>query len=132
MPNKPEVFELTEDHIKLVRAMYFERSNIEFGAPGVDPKRPYGNSSVIRDIVDILDDVDDADNWECSWCGECEVYEMCGDAESYYRDLHDETLHVFEIVQDAIEIPIGTYVRSAGRHSWNKGPWHRVDEDADE
>ncbi len=28
--------------------------NAEFGAPAVDPKRPYGNSDVIGDIASIL------------------------------------------------------------------------------
>jgi len=49
-------FVLTEDHLKLIRRMTVRYNDyFEFGAPEIDPKRPYGNSSVYYDIVEILD-----------------------------------------------------------------------------
>ena len=53
---------LTEEHIKLLRNMYVGWGYCEFGAPEIDPKRPYGNSHVIGDIHTILTGVNDADD----------------------------------------------------------------------
>jgi hypothetical protein len=47
-------FTLTTEHLTLARAMYLEWCDVETGAPAVNPKRPYGNSSVARDIADLL------------------------------------------------------------------------------
>jgi hypothetical protein len=47
-------FTLTEDHLKLLQKMWVGWSPCEFGAPEIDPKRPYGNSDVIGDIHKIL------------------------------------------------------------------------------
>lgn len=47
-------FNLKEEHIKLLRAMYVGWSDCEYGAPEIDPKRPYGNSYVEGDVHEIL------------------------------------------------------------------------------
>lgn len=47
-------FELTEEHIKLLRRMRAEWGYGEAGAPAINPKRPYGNGDHIGDIADIL------------------------------------------------------------------------------
>ena len=47
-------FTLTENHIKLLRRMHVGWQDCETGAPEIDPKRPYGNSAVARDIAEIL------------------------------------------------------------------------------
>jgi hypothetical protein len=49
-------FTLTENHLKLLQKMWVGWSTCEFGAPEIDPKRPYGNSDVIGDIHEILTD----------------------------------------------------------------------------
>lgn len=61
-------FTVTEDHLKLIRAMYVDWQDMEFGAPAIDPKRPYGNSDVTGDIAEILGepvppDDDAAEEW---------------------------------------------------------------------
>jgi hypothetical protein len=48
-------FLLKEDHIKLVRKMRVGWNELEFGAPTIDPKRPYGNSDVFTDMYKILE-----------------------------------------------------------------------------
>lgn len=47
-------FEVTEEHLKLMRRMYVGWQDCEYGAPEIDPKRPYGNSDVEGDIAEIL------------------------------------------------------------------------------
>ena len=47
-------FTLTENHIKLLCRAYVGWNGAEFGAPSIDPKRPYGNSDVLHDMGDIL------------------------------------------------------------------------------
>ncbi len=47
-------FEITEHHLTLLRHAYVDWSGAEFGAPRISPKRPYGNSDVIGDIIELL------------------------------------------------------------------------------
>ncbi len=47
-------FELKEEHILLLGNMYVSWQDCEFGAPEINPKRPYGNSSVLYDMLAIL------------------------------------------------------------------------------
>jgi hypothetical protein len=48
-------FTLTENHLKLLRRMNVSyNEDCEYGAPEIDPKRPYGNSNVEQDIIEIL------------------------------------------------------------------------------
>jgi hypothetical protein len=56
-------FTMTEDHLKLLRHAWVTWGEGEgYGAPGINPKKPYGNSYVQRDIARILDAPDD--DWE--------------------------------------------------------------------
>ena len=53
--DRTELFALTEDHLKLVNRMYVDFDDGGYdGAPAVNLKRPYGNSSVFYDIAEIL------------------------------------------------------------------------------
>jgi hypothetical protein len=49
-----QLFVVTEDHLKLARRMVVGWCGDEYGAPEIDPKRPYGNSNVVRDMREIL------------------------------------------------------------------------------
>ena len=49
-----QTFKVKKEHMALVKEFYITDSNCEFGAPAVDPKRPYGNSDVYGDIAKIL------------------------------------------------------------------------------
>jgi hypothetical protein len=49
-----EFFTVTAEHIALLPRLCFGWQDCEYGAPEVDPKRPYGNSDVQRDIAKIL------------------------------------------------------------------------------
>lgn len=48
-------FTVTVDHIKLLRAAHTRWYDCEFGAPGIDCKRPYGDSFVYDSIAEVLD-----------------------------------------------------------------------------
>lgn len=52
---KGKIFEVTEDHLKLLKHSHIIWRASEYGAPAIDPKRPYGNSSVESDIAEILE-----------------------------------------------------------------------------
>lgn len=49
-----EEFELKEEHLKLLQRANWDWNGMEFGAPTIDPKKPYGNSFPIRDMCKIL------------------------------------------------------------------------------
>lgn len=46
--------EITEEHLKLLARAEWEFNEMEYGAPWIDPKRPYGNSDVEENIAQIL------------------------------------------------------------------------------
>lgn len=54
MPFPKETFTVTEEHLKLIQRMWVGWQHCEFGAPEIDPKRPYGNGDVCGDIAEIL------------------------------------------------------------------------------
>ena len=47
-------FTITSNHILLLKRMYISWDDCEFGAPCVNPKRPYGNSDVLVDIAETI------------------------------------------------------------------------------
>jgi hypothetical protein len=51
---QPQAFRLTSQHLTLLQHMYVGWQDMEYGAPEIDPKRPYGNSDVEDDICTIL------------------------------------------------------------------------------
>ena len=48
-------FTVTDEHLQLFRRAHVFWDEAEFGAPSINPKRPYGNSNVYADIAEILD-----------------------------------------------------------------------------
>ena len=51
---KKTIFEVKEEHLKLLRRTNVGWDGGEFGAPEIDPKKPYGNSDVLQDMVEII------------------------------------------------------------------------------
>lgn len=49
-----KVFEIKPEHLRLLQHAYTGWDDCEFGAPEIDPKRPYGNSDVYQDMIEIL------------------------------------------------------------------------------
>jgi hypothetical protein len=54
MPFDTIYFDLTEEHVKLIRRFYIRWDGAYEGAPAVDSKRPFGNSDWEEDICEIL------------------------------------------------------------------------------
>ena len=96
-------FTMKEEHLVLIGEFFFQFQLTEFGAPEVDPKRPYGNSSVIRDLKEILGD----------------SYE-----EHELRELHEETTNALQILSRNLDkfpkdLVGNTYVSDYG-YDWRQ------------
>lgn len=100
-------FNLTDDHIKLLRQMCVGWQDCETGAPEIDPKRPYGNSYVAGDIHEILAGVN----------GD---YELTEEEEAAYLRLHGETACALQIVLTTGEWAPGHYVADDYRNNWRR------------
>ena len=48
------IFEVKKEHLTLLKHMYVGWHDCEFGVPEIDPKRPYGNSDVIGNMIKIF------------------------------------------------------------------------------
>lgn len=94
-------FQVTEQHVKLLRSMWVGWSNCEFGAPEIDPKRPYGNSSVYHDIGEILNIEPEG--------GSPDDREFTDEQKDAMRALHEETQVVLQIVLSAGVLAAGHY-----------------------
>ena len=94
-------FTLTEDHLKLIQKFGVDWREVEYGAPAIDAKRPYGNSDVATDIQKILGK------------------KLSG---SQCLDLHQETQFALQILVQHAEITLGDYHR---KESYSKN-WEKV------
>lgn len=93
-------FTLTEDHIKLLRAMWVNWQDVEAGAPEIDPKRPYGNSDVAWDVAVLLE-----------W-----VAEPQGDQKLSWQTVEAAMAHHRE-TQTALQIVLNTGAFEPGQYS---------------
>lgn len=101
-------FTLKPEHLTLLRRAYIGWEDCEFGAPAIDCKRPYGNSSVYRDIAEILGITPaDADEEEFS-----------EEQEAYMRRLHEETQTALQIILSTGTMVPGVYEAPAYSRDW--------------
>ena len=89
----PETFEIKSEHLKLLGRYYWQWNPACFGGPTVDPKRPFGNSSVLFDVAEIL---------EMQW-GEDEDLPEHLEAQIYH--LCEQMVKVLQIISDTLTIP---------------------------
>jgi hypothetical protein len=101
-------FELTEQHIKLLRSSYVEWGDGEWGAPCIDGKRPYGNSDLAQDMARKLD-MDDKS--------------LTDDDEVRLLELHQQTMTALQIVLVTGEFRPGQYRL---RDIYDRRSWERV------
>jgi len=99
-------FELKPEHIALLRSAYWNYQNCEYGAPEIDPKRPYGNSDVEGDVREILNLPDLSDE----------------EADA----LHHETVTAIEVILSTKTFEPGVYERRGDGYRESRD-WTRVD-----
>lgn len=103
-------FELREDHVTLLRAMYVGWTGCEFGAPEIDPKRPYGDGNVTHSIAELLsmELFEDADGEK----------HLSPEQDKYVRRLHRETQLALQVVLRTGAFEPGVYVCDEYRTNW--------------
>ena len=104
--NDREYFDLTSDHIQLIRAMNVSWWNCEHGGPSIDPKRPYGNSNVHGDMVEIL-------GWEPQYTDPEDPYDLEDEQAAALEKLHKET-------ETALQVVLASGSFTPGRYSTRK------------
>ena len=57
-------FAVSTLHIALLRHAYVGWNAVEYGAPSINPKRPYGNGDVLADLKGIARKVSPTWNWD--------------------------------------------------------------------
>lgn len=105
-----ESFEVTEQHLTLLRHAYVDWDHCEFGAPAINPKRPYGNSWVYGDIAELLGiEPEDGD-------------EFSSDQKDRMASLHAQTLTALQIILVTGVMEPGIYAKTRQFHdrSWEK------------
>jgi hypothetical protein len=107
-------FTVTDEHLRLLRRAYIWWGSGEFGAPEIDTKRPYGNSSVFGDIAEILG-VPDSE-----WA-DVDLNPLV-DAEWRFLRLHVETAIALQITLATGEFRTGRYLRE---EKWDTRGWKR-------
>lgn len=103
-----DTFEVTAEHVKLLRAANVGWEDCEFGAPAIDCKRPYGNSSVYQDIAEILD-IDPADPRE---------EEFSNEQIALMDTVHKGTQTALQIFLATGEMKAGRYVAPKYSNDW--------------
>ena len=126
-------FTVTEDHLKLLRhtgSVYWDPGE-GFGAPAINPKKPYGNTAVPQDVAKILEAPDSDwekapdDDWE--WDEEEAFPPGAGEgfrvlraeAEDRFLRLHVEAGMALKIALATGEFRPGRYTRTnAWSNDW--------------
>jgi hypothetical protein len=92
-------FTITHQHLALAPRMNVGWCGDEYGAPEIDPKRPYGNSDVEGDIREILG--------------------IEGETEGGLRELHEQMQTVLQIALATGTFEAGDYERDPYEYrSW--------------
>ena len=86
-------FTISPEHLKLLKHVCIDWDNCEFGAPCINPKRPYGNSDVYNDMLDIL-----------GWRGKC-TYKIKGIsyAMEFNGELPEEVTKILDKLHKELE-----------------------------
>jgi len=91
-------FELTQLHIDMLRAMNVQWQDCEYGAPEIDPKRPFGNSYVDGDLLELFPG--------------CDI--------EHLRQVYKQTHIALQIVLSTLSFELGTYTCGKYDTDWKK------------
>jgi hypothetical protein len=78
-------FVVLPEHLKLLSQVYWRWQDCEFGAPEIDPKRPFGNSNVEYDLVEIFHGVVSLSDHDYELK---DAYPQLDKYVQWYRELH--------------------------------------------
>lgn len=126
-------FNLRPEHLKLMSKFSVGWNDCEFGAPEIDPKRPYGNSDVYQDMIEILgfkelrEGVYEftlfGEKWILKGEDKYNIYldgkdeeKLCGKL----RELHEETEKALSVCLSALSFDEGMYERDDLSDDWRK------------
>lgn len=107
-------FTLTQDHVTLLRNAYVSWHYMEWGAPCIDGKRPYGNGDVARDVARLL-------GWELFEDADGEKH-FTADQRDRACDLHKETETALQVVLASGSFEPGEYVADKYDCNWRLLP----------
>lgn len=107
-----ESFILTDQHLKLIRRMTVNYNDIcEFGAPEIDPKRPYGNRDVYYDIAKILEikpkDLEDPEDLR-----------FTEDQAADMLEIHKSTAQALQVILASGSFEPGVYISDPYQRNW--------------
>lgn len=102
-------FKVEEDHIKILKNMRVTWNDSCFGSPTVDPKRPYGSTTVIEDMAKILNIGKGDEDGEI---------QLSDEQEKKLLKFHKETETVLEILLYNCSIKAGVYVNKGYSNEW--------------
>lgn len=105
-------FTLTHQHIALLRRANVGWNESEFGAPAIDPKRPYGNGDALSNLAEILGEPPVT-------CPHCEEPLPLGEnREQSLHKIHRETEMALQVVLVTGRFEPGVYVADDYRRNW--------------
>lgn len=126
-------FELKREHIELLSNTYISWDDCEFGAPEINPKRPYGNSSVYQDMLEILGLKElregiyefklNNKKWILKGGDKYNIYFDGADDElliEELRNLHKELEIALQIILTTKSFKPGIYVLDDYKNNWEK------------
>jgi hypothetical protein len=109
-----KTFTLTENHLKLMRRLQAEWQEYnDVGAPGIDPKRPYGNSSVLHDIHGIV-------TGESIGTTDSKRNHLTEDESNFYLALHREMETALQVSLATGQFKAGHYEAPAYSSEWRE------------
>lgn len=113
-------FELKQEHLDLLKQVNIGWNECEFGAPEIDPKRPYGDSDIENNIAEIIKLKKDKTTIDF----DKEEYAAFDDKQEYFdeaewnektqdllKDLHKQTQIALEIILHNQTFKLGKYKR---------------------
>jgi len=107
---KKKTFELTIDHLTLLKRMHVDNYNSYSSTPYIDSKRPYGNSNIEADIIETL-------GWKIESKEELEEGEIPEKLLKRADKIHKEMTTVLQIVLCNLTFLIGTYEKTDPHNS---------------
>lgn len=107
---RQQTFELKPEHVTLLRAAYVDWNGDEWGAPSINPKRPFGNGNVWDDMHELL-------KFEALWDGSDG---MPAELQVRYQALYRELETALQVVLATGSFEPGVYEAPLYGRAWSR------------